>query len=369
MTPPSGKDSQARAAEATASLSSAQIRQRRAQASVEYESATKNLQFTKAFHSQNEAIMRDKLAINGQRFMAWLMRRSWGEYALFAIGVDGWPLLQEDAAHELGLDKRVISSLANYYEKRGYLVRDGRKLIPVIDPALGPVPEKVSRRREFAAFVEEWRVAHSADFQELEVARSTVSRIRKVILSDYKKSREQAKKAAASLLEIARQAPDPAGSQSLTPFQEDQRRHQKLQQPKTKSEKEVKQFDAHSYLFGEIARMQKAYPKSAFASDPIEADKPEHQALVRTILKRLGGENEEYVMGYVVWVAAAFKGLGGGSMARERAPGRVGGPKSLGLLVNWAEDYARVAGFQPDDDGMAKPPRKEKPLPGEESDL
>jgi hypothetical protein len=112
------------------------------------------------------------------------------------------------------------------------------------------------------------------------------------------------------------------------------------------------QSKAQEYLFQQIARMQKAYPKSSFSQIPIDPENPEHQNLVNLILKKLGDYDEEFLVGYAVWVEANFKGWGvnvrqgGGIDPRKRAPGTKDGPASLGLLVNWAEDYARIAGAQ-----------------------
>ena len=70
--------------------------------------------------------------------------------------------------------------------------------------------------------------------------------------------------------------------------------------------------------------------------------------LVNRILKEIGARhdghyNEQRLVGYMLHVSAQFKGwtLGGGRRA-ERFPGSPEGPKSLGLLVDWARDYARI---------------------------
>jgi hypothetical protein len=360
---PAGPSSKARdrAAAASITLAVAQARDRRAAAAAEYEKETAGLLFTKDFNTDMEATMRDKLNGNGERFLAWLKRYAWGEYSTFAIGVDGWPKTQQDASRELGIKKQAVSHLVIYYEARGYLRREGRKLYPVIAPQLSAPPQKVARSHDkltFREFLESWKVAHSHDFSELEVARSTVDKIRKVMLSDYKKSLKQATNAPASLLEIAREEPgdSPAGSgSSTTPFEEDNRRRAegRTTQPKNGSvdggaQSNGRKFSgsevtqAREFLFSEISRMQSAYPGSAFSATPIDGDDPEHQRLINLILKKLGGADEEYLVGFVVWVAANFKGLGFNT--RKRAPGTRSGPESLGLLVNWAEDYAAVAG-------------------------
>jgi hypothetical protein len=151
-----------------------------------FDEATRGLNFTKDFHTAVEAVMHDPTETHGRRFMAWLKRRAWGKYRLYAMTDENQPATQADAAAELGIDKRIISNLVAYYEKRGYLYREEKILCPVIAPQPGPALEKVTRSPDFAKFLDEWKVAHSSDFQALEVARSTVKRLRKVILSSYK---------------------------------------------------------------------------------------------------------------------------------------------------------------------------------------
>lgn len=176
--------------------------QARDAARAEYEAKTKGLSFTKDFRTRQEALMRDPLATIGERVMAWILRRSWGEYSLYTIKDDGTPAYQVDCANELGIDKRKVSNAVAYNQRRGYLENQPKKLYPVIAPISGDPPQKVTRSPDFLQFIEDWKVTHSADFQELEVARSTVERIRKVILSEYKKSRRPNQNGGASLLEI-----------------------------------------------------------------------------------------------------------------------------------------------------------------------
>ena len=95
------------------------------------------------------------------------------------------------------LDKSVISRAVAYNRNRGTMApRDGQKLVP----AVATDPAKVARSRElfrshkdrsaeFSAFMERWKVAHSRESEELEGARSTVERIRKLALSDYRKEK------------------------------------------------------------------------------------------------------------------------------------------------------------------------------------
>lgn len=342
-----GKSAKDRAADAALSVALAQARQRRDEATGEYEGKTEGLSFTKDFNGAVEAIMNDQMATAGQRFLAWLKRYAWGEYSLYAIGEDGLPKFQVDAVRELGLSKSRVSHVVAYYEARGQVRTQDKMLYPVISPELGPRPEKVADSRNFSKFLEDWKVANSSNFQELEVARSTVKRIQKVILSDYKKFRQSATKADLTLLETARCGPDlpPAGSEDvLTPFQESNLRAEAQAQAKTIPDGvgSHSKAQARDFLFAEIARMQKAYKHTQFATPPIDPASEDHQRLVNLILKTLGRHDEEYLVGYIVWMSAKFKGIGSNKVARP--PGRPGGPEGLGLLVNWAADYARVAG-------------------------
>jgi len=131
--------------------------------------------------------MHDRTATVGERFMAWVIAKSWGNFSLDCRqAAEGDYVFQQDCANELGLEKRAISKAASYYERRGYLVRHGiaKILRPVVRPDLTAVADDKSP--EWATFVAEWKVAHSTEWQELEVARSTVESFRKVLRSDYK---------------------------------------------------------------------------------------------------------------------------------------------------------------------------------------
>jgi hypothetical protein len=190
------------------------IQQTREWARGEYETKTKGLIFTKDFQSRQEAVMGDRLATIGERVMAWILRRSWGEYVLYAIKDDGQPAFQVDCARELRVDKRRVAAAVDYYKSRGYLEVRGKLLYPVISPVLASPPPNDKKSGEYRTFLEQWKVAHSADFEELKVARSTVKRITKVLLSDYKKSRHPVESGAVSLLETDREKSETGPSSS-----------------------------------------------------------------------------------------------------------------------------------------------------------
>jgi len=335
-----------RAAQAAVAAATAQARERRAKARADYDELTQELLFVKEFHSHNLAIMQDPFEVIATRVLTWARRYAWGEYSLFAIAVDGQPKYQVDCCRELGLKPRTVSKAVKYLQQRGYLEDQPKLIIPVIAPVLsGPAPEADAKSPEWGAFLALWEVAHSTEFEQLEVARATVNQIRKVRLSEYKKWREQETKARASLLEIARQQPDHGdGSKLLSPYEENLRRLKAKAQ--NRPVEEGMQSEARKILFAEIEHMQLAYPKSEFANPPIDPQNPDHQNLVNLLLKKLGTYNSDYLVGFVVWVAAAFKGIGRDEkgLRKKRPPGSESGPKTLGLLVNWAEDYVQKAG-------------------------
>jgi hypothetical protein len=322
------------------------IQQTREWARAEYEAKTKGLSFTKDFQTRQEALMRDPLATVGERVMAWILRRSWGEFRLYAVREDGEPAYQRDCVKELGIDKKAVSRAVAYYQKRGYLENQPKLLYPVIAPQLTSPVNTREKSQEYATFYEDWKVAYSCDFQEEEVARSTIKRITKVRLSLYKKSREQKRKAAASLLENLESNSETRPRAVLSPLEASNQRH-KQAPAKPPSEGRTQSEDlanARKILFDHVEHMQKAFPNTPFARPPIDRSDPGDQGTVDRILKEIGTTEEQEIIGFVVWCSARFKGIGKGGMhVQSRAPGTANGPVSLGLLVNWATDYARVA--------------------------
>jgi hypothetical protein len=346
MSAPDGgkpKDPKTKAAEAAISAERAAARQRRAEAEVEYKQATDSLFFTKHFNKALDAIIQDELNTTGHRFLAWLERNSWGENALYAIGVDGKPLFQVDAAATLGVSESRISHVVSYYVARGIVRTEAKKLYLVISPKLGPPPEKLRESATFSQFLEEWKVANSSNFQELEVARSTVKRIRKVVLSDYKNWRASRPKAAASLLDIADQGPKTGKQAGVSPLEESNRRHRQAPARTANEEEKQSDFQPLAFLFAEVRRMQDAYPKSLFATPRVNPEDPGDQGLFNRVLKELGDTSEDNLVAFVVGISAKFKGWGAAGR-KTREPGSATGPQSIGLLVNWAQDHARIAG-------------------------
>jgi len=149
----------------------------------EFEEATRELKFTKDFNPALEAIMHDPLASIGERVLAWIKRQAWGNFHLDCVKDNGEPAFQVDCAAGLGVDKRRVCGAMKHLVARGYVEMRGtaKQLFPVIRPRSdGPPPDPGEKSGEYRTFLENWKVAHSTDFSELEVARSTVARIRKV---------------------------------------------------------------------------------------------------------------------------------------------------------------------------------------------
>jgi len=328
------------------------IQQAREWAKAEYDAKTKGLNFTKDFYTRQEALMSDPLATVGERAMAWILRRSWGEYRLYAIKEDGEPAHQSDCAKQLGIDKRRVSHAVAYYQKRGYLEKRGKLLYPAISPVLASPPSDDDKKSgEYRTFLEEWKVAYSSDFEEEKVLRSRLKEIIKVRLSLYKKSKTPAKSAGASLLEIKKSNSETGGRAVISPFEADNQRHQKA--PANPPVDEVGVIPAPAaadLVFSEIARMQRVHPNTPFSTPAIDKNNPGDAALVRRILHELGPRqdgrfDEQHLVGYFVHISAQFKGFTlGGARKAARDPSSPTGPKSVALLVNWAQDYARIAG-------------------------
>lgn len=230
----------------------------------EYLAATQTVGFVKISKPALEARMMDPAIPYGQRFLAWLELRSWGNYRLYAVLESKKPATQADAARELAIDKRIISHAVRFLEQRGYLYRRGKSLYPTIAPKVVPLPEKVAdspdvftnlrESPEFTEFFEAWKVANSSDFSEWEAAReakkvatATDKHFQKVVLSAYKESRTLRTNGAASLYEIKKtfkteNPPPPQPSVSLAP----------PDQPKAEEED------------GLYQKFKEAYPKDHF---------------------------------------------------------------------------------------------------------
>jgi hypothetical protein len=312
-----------------------------------YDRVTNRLLFTKDFQSRQDALINDPLATIGERFMTWVLRRSWGEYSLHAITEQGEAAFQRDFVQAYGVDKTRVSRAVSYYQARGYLEQHPKRLIPIMAPRLAVPDPKDEKARPYVQFLENWKVANAADSAVWEDARAIDKHFREVVHAQYRELQKQEKSQNASLLETIESNSETGKLATVSPFERDQKRKSKAaqNQPKTPpvdgGTHVEDPFNARDYLYETIARMQQAFPNTSFSKPPIDPRSQEHRLLVRSILNELGTEHEDTVIGYLAWVTAQFKGLTGQG---KRAPGQEKGPQGLGLLVNWARDYARIAG-------------------------
>ena len=92
-------------------------------------------------------------------------------------------------------------------------------------------------------------------------------------------------------------------------------------------------------MFEQIGRMQTAYPHTDFSAEKVSRDNAGDRRTIGLIVQTVHKD----VMGFCVFVAAKFKGLDKNALAKlpARAPGMNQGPRSLGLILEWAKDYGR----------------------------
>ena len=161
----------------------------------DFKRQTAHLAFTPDFNTRLEAIMHDRLATIGERYMAWLARNCWGRSSWYAVKEDGTPAWQRDAVEDLSISKQRISAATRYLVQRGYLREELKILYLVISPQPGPDPQKVRYTPDFLTnFLSDWKVTNTQDFLEWEqaretrkVANTTVKKIERIMAADYKK--------------------------------------------------------------------------------------------------------------------------------------------------------------------------------------
>jgi hypothetical protein len=197
----------------------------------EFTSTTDGRLFAKEFRTSQEAIMRDALETNGARVLAWIKRRSWGNFCLYCVDDAGQPVFQADCATDLGLNAGSVSKIVSYYVARGHVARSGvaKILSPVVDPQIGPAPDVVDSDLAFQAFYENWKVSAGALFQEYEAAIATrkesdaiIRKIRKVIAGDYEKLHQAQQTEPVSLYKIPEDS-STAPTPTPTPIKRDER--------------------------------------------------------------------------------------------------------------------------------------------------
>jgi hypothetical protein len=111
--------------------------------------------------------------------------------------------------------------------------------------------------------------------------------------------------------------------------------------PSTHSPDEQDRRRAAEYLYAEIPRMQDAFPNTEFAKSRFTLGKAD-RILVGHILDELKPTRYD-VEGFQLFVVSKFKGLDQRTQTarlKPRSPADPDGPKSLGLLIEWARDYA-----------------------------
>jgi len=155
----------------------------------------KKLKFTAVFNTHMEVFIRESEVPLEWRFLAWIWRHAWGNNSDYAVkDISGAQLRQADFADEARVEKQRVSDAAVLLRGLNFLVTGtGQKLYPVDDPTQKPPPsgpdgnvKSPSLRGLFREFCEEWKVRASTDFQELESAEATVSRLKKVRLGLFK---------------------------------------------------------------------------------------------------------------------------------------------------------------------------------------
>lgn len=153
-----------------------------------YEQATAKLTFTKEFFGHQQAVIADTRNTMGERFMACVRWRAWGQNCLYCVtdtGSDAW---QGDFADWLHVDKRRISSLYEHYIERGYLRLEGKRVYPVLNPCLpgGTNSTRPNRHLKRAAFDQWWEVQAPEDFSEYSVLKARLKELEKVRLAAVK---------------------------------------------------------------------------------------------------------------------------------------------------------------------------------------
>jgi hypothetical protein len=119
-----------------------------------------------------------------------------------------------------------------------------------------------------------------------------------------------------------------------TPEQRSERRT-KLPELETQEEREAEQL-----LFSEISRMRQMYPATDFGAADFSLERECDRIIARRILRTVGAEN---LTQFLLTVIANFKGIDRNSLGKQapRAPGMPRGPRGIGLIVTWADDFQR----------------------------
>jgi len=99
---------------------------------------------------------------------------------------------------------------------------------------------------------------------------------------------------------------------------------------------------ARDFMFEQLSAIQRAFRHADLSKEAVSVHRPNDVLLVYRLLTIIGIGNE---LSFCVDVAAKFKGLDRNSLAKlpSRSPGEPTGPRSFGLLLEWACDFRERA--------------------------
>lgn len=103
---------------------------------------------------------------------------------------------------------------------------------------------------------------------------------------------------------------------------------------------ELHEKQAADLFYSELPRMQKAYKHADFAKEAVDRERKTDRIAVHRLVKIV---SPEFTLPFLAEVATKFRGLDRNSLGKmpARAPGDPHGPRSLGLILEWARDFAR----------------------------
>lgn len=112
------------------------------------------------------------------------------------------------------------------------------------------------------------------------------------------------------------------------------------EEPETEEERQ-----ALNLVFDELRRIQQAFPRAGLSQDEFSRDRKPDMIFARRLVAAVGAAR---IVPFLLYVAAEFKGLDHSALAKRpgRPPGSPNGPRSFGLLLDWAKDFARRGGAQ-----------------------
>jgi hypothetical protein len=90
-------------------------------------------------------------------------------------------------------------------------------------------------------------------------------------------------------------------------------------------------------MFLQVEKMQTTYPHTDFSAEKVSRENAGDRKTIALIVQTV----QRDVYGFCAFVAAQFKGLDKNAIAKlpARPPGSPQGPRSLGLILQWAKDY------------------------------